>query len=295
MPNQWLIVGFRSGTQGPCIFTDLGVGMDAKTIASFFAIFAGGLVAGYLAFGANSPDAEKPIAAASVAAAGPIDEASVRRIVEAYIIENPAVIMRSVDDYQRGGSMLQIEAQAQPYLAALLKPEGAGILGDPDAEVKIIEFFDYQCPHCKANYGVLRRLLAEDPTVALMPKFLPILGDGSENDMSLYSARAAEAARLQGKFAAFHEALMASRIPLSREGISGVAESVGLDVPKMVQDITSEQVVRVVAEARAVADEIGISQMGTPGYIIGGKVMIGAAPDSYERLKAMIEAARTGD
>lgn len=276
--------------------------MDIKTLFVFVAIFAGGLGAGYMVFGGDSAGGktgtsgtgwQKQTASADLATNGKtVDEAEVRRIVEAYIIENPTVIMRSVDDYQRGGFVRQIEVQAEPYLAALQQPKDAPILGDSAAEVKIIEFFDYQCPHCKSNYSVLQRLLAEDPTIALMPKFLPILGDGSENDMSLYAAHAAEAVRLQGKFASFHEALMASQLPLSRDNISQIAASVGVDVVQMVQDLASEQVERTVAESKLIADEIGMSQAGTPGYIIGGKVMIGAAPDSYERLKAMIEAAR---
>jgi len=270
--------------------------VSVKNFLIILVVFAAGIGAGAFYQGSDTKpapiDAGQSVSLAPAFKDAALDETAVRRIIEAYIKENPVVIMRSVDDYQRGGSMRQIEAQAEPYLATLQKTEGAPILGDTEAEVKIIEFFDYQCPHCKANYGVLQRLLKEDPTVALMPKFLPILGDGSENDMSLYSARAAEAARLQGKFATFHEALMASSLPISPENIAQIAASIGLNVPQLVRDLSSDAVGRTVAEARQLADEIGISQMGTPGYIIGGKVMIGAAPDSYERLKAMIEAAR---
>jgi len=278
----------------------MGVFVSVKNLVIIILIFGAGLGAGHFLFAAEDKGTSKPdLATQNVASVGgvnaAVDEAAVRRIVEAYIKENPTVIMQSVNDFQQNGQVNQLEARAEPYLAALQETAGSGIIGDVDAEVKIIEFFDYQCPHCKANYGVLQRLLAEDKTIALMPKFLPILGDGSENDMSLYAARAAEAARMQGQFAPFHEALMQSKLPLSRAGVQQIAASVGLDVERLKLDIAGEQVAKVVAQSRAIADEIGVSAAGTPAYIIGGKVMIGAAPDSYERLKAMVEAARHSD
>jgi len=272
--------------------------MSFKAFIVTVFVFAAGLGAGYFIFAAEG---NVPMPAVQTAVAVPAsvqseaiitDEAAVRRIVEAYIKENPVVIMQSVNDFQQNGQLRQIEARAEPYLAVLQKTEGSAVVGADSAQVKIIEFFDYQCPHCKANYGVLQQLLAEDSSVALMPKYLPILGDGSDNDMSLYGARAAEAARLQGKFVPFHEALMQSQLPLSRESVEAVALRVGIDIIRFNHDVRSEQVAEAIAASRAIADEIGISQAGTPGYIVGGKVMIGAAPDSYDRLKAMIEAAR---
>lgn len=276
--------------------------MSFKAIVAVVFVFVAGLGAGYLVFGAQSvppvvaEDTAAPVAESlTVPAPATMDEAEVRRIVEAYIKENPVVIMQSVSEYQQFGQLREMAARAEPYLEMLQATENAGIVGDAAAEVKIIEYFDYQCPHCKANYTVLARLLAEDKTVALMPKYLPILGDGSENDMSLYGARAAEAARLQGKFAAFHEAMIQSELPISREGVDVIAARVGLDVARLHRDMASPAVERAISDSRALADEIGISQAGTPGYIIGKQVMIGAAPDSYERLKAMIEAARAGE
>lgn len=274
--------------------------MSLKTFLVICVVFVGGLGAGYALFAPAAeyqPVPEQSLAAVPVETAhvGAMDEAEVRRIVEAYIRENPVVIMQSVSEYQQFGQLREMAARAEPYMAMMQETDGAGVVGRTDAAVKIIEFFDYQCPHCKANYSVLQRLLDEDQSVALMPKYLPILGDGSDNDMSLYAARAAEAARLQGKFAPFHEAMIESQLPVSREGVLQIAEAVGLDTERWLSDLASPEVAQVINESRALADEIGISQAGTPGYIIGGQVMIGAAPDSYERLKAMIEAARPAE
>lgn len=274
--------------------------MSVKSILAAIVLFITGLGAGYLVFsgeggvGINGPVEENSSTTLALKnnTTGNMNEAAVRRIVEAYIVENPTVILASLDDYQRNGFLGDIETRAGPFVAHLENLDGASVVGPADPEVKIIEFFDYQCPHCKANYSVLRRLLDEDPTIALMPKHLPILGDGSASDMSLFGARAAEAARLQGKFAAFHEGLMAREAPLTRSGVLSVAEAIGLDMNQFNVAVASDAVAAAVEESRAIAQDIGIMQAGTPGYIIGGKVMIGAAPDAYERLKAMVEAAR---
>lgn len=266
--------------------------MSVKAIVAFLVVFIVGVGAGqFMSLGSDGGDDVAP----TVASASPsLAEADVNRIIEAYIMENPTVIMRSVDEYQRGGSLAQIEERAVPFLATLQEAENAGVIGAASADVKIIEFFDYQCPHCKANFDVLRRLLDEDASLALMPKYLPILGDGSADDMSHYAARAAEASRLQGKFAAFHESLMASQLPISRDSVEAVARGIGVDVGQMHRDMESAIVVQAVNDSRAIADDIGISAAGTPGYIIGGKVIIGASPDSYDRMKAMIADARRG-
>lgn len=275
------------------VFLVRGSVVQAKHFLAFIVVFLGGLGAGFVFFGAGDEGGSvRSSAPASEAAGAALDEAGVRRIVEAYIVENPVVIMRSVEDYQRNGFLRDIEARAEPFIDHLESLEGAARLGAAAPEVTIVEFFDYQCPHCKANYPVLERLLAEDPTIALLPKHLPILGDGSENDMSLYAARAAEAARLQGKFAPFHAGLMARETPLTRESVLAVAQDIGLDTAAFLAAIESPEVAAVVAQSRDIAADIGVMNAGTPGYIVGGKVMIGAAPDAYERLKAMIEEAR---
>lgn len=270
----------------------------SKSVLAVLAALFIGLGSGYVLWGgpvtvneqaarATELDGDRP----APAIAG-MSEAGIRQIVEDYIIENPVVIMQSVDDYQRNGFVRQIEERAADFVQVLESVDDAATIGDATAPIKIVEFFDYQCPHCKSNYPVLERILSENSNVVLLPKHLPILGDGSDQDMSLLAARAAEAARLQGRFAEFHEALMAREVPLTRASIMATAEAAGLQMDQLRSDIESEAVVSAVDASRAIAMDIGIAQAGTPGYIIGGKVMIGAGPDSYERLNALIDEAR---
>lgn len=265
-------------------------------LLSFGFVFAIGIGSGYVFFGnTQQPEIGLTTTHSKTAELTMLTESDVTALIHDYIAANPQEIMQSIDDFQRNGFTRQIENQVAPFLATLENTDGVPIIGTYDSDVKIIEFFDYQCPHCKANYSVLHRILEEDKSVALMPKYLPILGDGSENDMSLHAAHAAEAARLQDKFSAFHEALMMSQLPVSRESVLTAALSANLDIERFQSDLQSSPVREKVSQSRKLADEIGMSRAGTPGYIIGGKIMIGAAPDSYDRLKTMIAAARLSD
>ncbi|UTW58729.1 DsbA family protein [Kordiimonas sp. SCSIO 12603] len=221
-----------------------------------------------------------------------ITEAEITGMIAEYIKKNPEAILQSVNDYQQFGYLRQIEEQAHPFLAILEQTEDAPLVGDSGAPVKVIEFFDYQCPHCKANYGVLEQLLAANPDAVLLPKYLPILGDRSENDMSLYAAKAAEAARKQNKFPEFHKALLESRIPLSRPVISQMAIDLGLNMERFQIDIESADIAKFISDGLKLAEEIGMLQAGTPGYIIGGKVMIGAGDNALERLQGMVDDSR---
>lgn len=268
--------------------------MDVKSAVSIGLVFVGGLGGGYVLRGDMSASGAPAVAAKGSGDGGSsgLTEAQVNKLVEAYILKNPTVIMASVDDYQRNGFLRQIEGQVAPFVEVLEDTTNVAMMGAADPAVKIIEFFDYQCPHCKANHEVLNQLLADDPTIALLPKHLPILGDGSADDMSLYAAMAAEAARLQGKFEPMHRALMDRQVPLSRETINASAQAIGLDMDRFYKDAASDAVRQTVERSRDLATEIGIAQAGTPGYIVGGKVMIGAAPDSYDRLRKMVEEAR---
>ena len=104
----------------------------------------------------------------------------------------------------------QAEAQAATAASVLTKERttlerdpNAPILGNPDGDVTIVEFFDYNCPYCKRAMPEVNALMAEDTNVRLVLREWPILSEGSA-----FAARAALASRQQGKYAEMHEALM---------------------------------------------------------------------------------------
>ena len=143
------------------------------------------------------------------------------------------------------------------------------IFGNPDGNVTVVEFFDYRCPYCRK---VTERLLAtvkRDGNIRLVFKELPILGSRSD-----YAARAALAAKNQGRYLDFHRALMRSNGRLTRKRVLSIANSVGVDTVRLRADMQSPEIDDAIAANRDMARKLGIG--GTPAFVIADRTVRGA-------------------
>jgi protein-disulfide isomerase len=161
-------------------------------------------------------------------------------------------------------------------------------LGDPDGKVTLVEFFDYSCGYCKRALPDMLTLLKDDPKLKVVLKEFPILGPGS-----VEAARVAIAVRMQDpggqKYLAFHQELLGSPGPASKDKALAAAKDQGLDMARLQQDMASDEVSATLAEDMKLAGTLGIT--GTPGYVVGNKVVIGAV--GLDNLKGQIDSART--
>lgn len=143
---------------------------------------------------------------------------------------------------------------------------GAPSIGNPKADVTIVEFFDYTCPYCKAVEPRLEALLKADPRVRLVLKEFPILAPES-----MIAAKAALAAMRQGKYGAYHNAMMRFEGRLTEADIFGMAKAAGLDVARLKRDMNapavSDQIISVFNQAR------GIRVFQTPAFIVNGRLL----------------------
>jgi protein-disulfide isomerase len=156
---------------------------------------------------------------------------------------------------------------------------------NPAATVVIL--YDYECPYCKAIQPTLARLLQERSDVAVIYKEFPILGPAS-----VFAAKVSLAAVGQGKYSAFHAALLASKIPehqLTEEQILAMAKGAALDVDRLKTDMNAPAIEAKIAANKALASNLGIQ--GTPGVIIGNQLVPGTLP--YDRLVQLIEEAKS--
>lgn len=160
-------------------------------------------------------------------------------------------------------------------------------LGNPDGDVTLVEFFDYSCGYCKRALPDLLTLLKDDPKLKIVLKELPILGPGS-----LDAARVAIAVRMQDpdgqKYIAFHQELLGGQGSASREKALAAAKGQGLDMTRLEQDLASDEITATIKEDVQLASAIGIT--GTPGYVVGKDVVLGAV--GIAELKRQIAAAR---
>ena len=152
----------------------------------------------------------------------------------------------------------------------LLRDPGTLVVGNPNGDVTLVEFFDYRCSYCKAAEPRLRSLVATDPGVRLVMKDFPIL-----TPESLIASKAALASRKQGKHEVFHHALMDHRGNLTEDEIFRIAHSVSLNTDRLRADMDAPEVADQIISNFNLARALKISV--TPGFIVDDRVLSGVS------------------
>ena len=165
----------------------------------------------------------------------------------------------------------------------LLDDPGSPVIGNPNGDVTIVEFFDYRCPYCKIMDPRMMGLVAHDPKLRLVMKEYPIL-----SAQSVTAARVALVAARHGKYKPFHEALYALSGPLDEGKIMAAAKSVGLDPAGIRTEMTERSIDAELQRTHALGALLGVR--GTPAFVIDGAIIPGAVP--IEELTTRIAAAR---
>ncbi|MFC4349972.1 DsbA family protein [Fodinicurvata halophila] len=205
------------------------------------------------------------------------------RVVENYILENPEIILRALEVLE---TRKQEEAQRSRQQAleenrdALFRDQTTPVLGNPDGQLTLVEFFDYQCGYCKEASPGLQQLLERNAEVRLVMKEFPILGQAS-----MTAARAALAAREQDRYEELHWALMAHRGQLDENRIMDIAEEAGLDTEQLREDMGSPHIDEELRRNYALAENLNINS--TPTFVTPSAVIPGALP--ADRLESMLE------
>lgn len=210
----------------------------------------------------------------------------IEKIVREYLLNNPEVLFEAAERHREKQRRLRKErdrAILRKHRKMILADPHSFVGGNPDGDVTVVEFFDYRCGYCKRFAPVLEKIKRQDPKLRVVYKEFPILGPDS-----FKGAQAALAARNQGRYVEFHEALMRVRGALDNEAIMAAARSVGLDTDRLGKDMQSPTILDILGNNRKLAAALGID--GTPALIVGDEIVRGAIP--FERLAEMIAMAR---
>ncbi len=207
-----------------------------------------------------------------------------------YLIANPEVIRDAIDELQR---KQEVEDQAAQVAAIsdnrdlLFSSPRQVVMGNPDGDVTLIEFFDYNCGYCRRAVADVQQLMADDPNLKVVLKEFPVLGEGS-----MEASQVSIAVRILApdKAGDFHDALLAQSGQVNAEVALAVAESLGLDRAALEETMVSDEVRDTIGEAYALAQSLSLT--GTPSYVTATGVAIGAI--GYDALKEKIATARAG-
>jgi len=207
--------------------------------------------------------------------------------IRSYLMEHPEVIIESLQQYEAKEREAQEKASTEALTVhkdRIYEHPMTPVTGNPKGDVTVVEFFDYQCGYCKRTMQNVLDLQKEDPKIRFVWKELPILGPVSE-----FAARGAMAAQKQGKYLDYHVAVMGARGQLTPDMVLKRAAAAGIDVDRLKRDMDDPEIAKYLDENLQLAHQLGIT--GTPGFIIGGKLVPGAI--GKDQMKKLVAEARS--
>ncbi len=223
---------------------------------------------------------------AAAAELSPDQRKAIEAVIEDYLVRNPEVIERALQTLEatREAEAAQaVRVALKTYHKDLVDQPKTPVAGNINGDVTMVEFFDYRCGVCRRVHPVLDTLMESDDGIRRVYKEWPILGPDS-----VYASRAALASRAQGRYHAFHDALMENRGGLDKAGVLRVASRIGMDAAKLQRDMESREITAIISRNFAVAEALQIT--GTPSFVIGDQVIRGGR--DLATMKRLIAQAR---
>jgi protein-disulfide isomerase len=189
---------------------------------------------------------------------------------------DPFVGLEAKEDGPSADTIAEVEAD----LCKALYPDA----GDDPSIVPVASFSDYYCPYCRVQMRRLADLAEErDSGVAVSWHELPLLGEGSER-----AAQAALAAKRQGAYIAFQEALWKTAFQPGRDYLLRLSETIGIDGERLINDMQSRDIAEDIMVSKALSRLFGF--IGTPAMVVGGTVIQGEITDAV--LRRVVEVER---
>ncbi|MGE0023768.1 MAG: DsbA family protein, partial [Hyphomicrobium sp.] len=221
----------------------------------------------------------------------PEQKRAIEGIVKDYLVQNPEILVEVQTALETKAA--KEEAERTKKLVAehakdIYRAPNAPVAGNPNGDITVVEFFDYNCGYCKRGFSEVAKLVEQDKNVRVVFKEFPILRDESEQ-----AAKVALAARMQGKYWEVHRDLIQTKGLVNEAVALKVAEAHGLDMAKLKADMVSPEVKAELDRVKELANKLGVN--GTPHFLVGDQA-IGGAPDNlYDVLEShVVELRKTG-
>ncbi|HEY1631904.1 MAG TPA: thioredoxin domain-containing protein [Rhizomicrobium sp.] len=204
-----------------------------------------------------------------------------------YLIDHPEVMVEMVQALQARDAQKENDTRQAAVdklgVKAFLDPRVAYVTGPANAKNTVVEFFDYNCPFCRASTPAMTKFYAAHKNDTRFA-FIEYPFKGPE---SVTAARAAIAARKQpGKYVDFHFLMMNGDEITSDESVMAAARKAGLDIAKLKADMQDTNIDLVIARAHTLGDAAKVT--GTPTFIVNGKARDGQIDE--KKLDAMVKA-----
>lgn len=214
----------------------------------------------------------------------------IEKIVHHYLVNNPEILIEATNvlqKRQRNAFMERVQTMVAENSVELLSADSPQS-GNPKGDVAIVEFFDYQCVHCKNMRKVLDTVANTDKNVRIIYKEFPIFGPTSN-----FASSAALAANKQGKYKVLHDALLGIKEKLTETKVMDIAKAKGFNIRKLKADALSKAIMTELRKNEELGRKLGIN--ATPAFIIaknnkddvGKPVFVGGAMPPQQLMKAL--------
>ncbi len=218
----------------------------------------------------------------------------VEHVIHDYLVGNPEVLIEASQALQQK-QQKDLQDQAKTAISTnsdALFNEKLSLAGNLKGAITLVEFFDYQCIHCKKMTPILNDLMSKNANLRVIYKEFPIFGKSSE-----LASRVALAAALQGKYQQVHELLLTLDKRLNENIVMNAIKTLGLDMSKLKKDMNSQDISKQLDANRSLAEKLHL--MGTPAFIVAstpaGHLKAGSLPEfvpgaaSKESLQSLID------
>ncbi|QKV18012.1 DsbA family protein [Oricola thermophila] len=215
-----------------------------------------------------------PAATGPAAAFDDAERKEIETIVRDYLLANPEVLLE-VQQALTAKQMAEQRDQQQKAIASksdsIFGDSRDPVLGNPEGNVTIVEFFDYNCGYCKRALTDMVSMMEGDSELRFVLKEFPILGPESEE-----AHRVAFAFHdlHPDRYTEFHLRLLGGEGRANEESAMRIALDLGADEAALRRQMEDDSVIERIRDTYQLATELGIS--GTPAYVIGDEVVSGA-------------------
>ena len=213
----------------------------------------------------------------------------IEALIRSHLLANPDIITDAIDELRARQGQAELAAVSDVIAAnaqVIFDSDRQVVIGNPQGDVTLVEFFDYNCPYCRGMVADVQRLIEEDPGLRVVLKEFPVLEEGS-----VEAARVAVAIRLTApeKYQAFHLALLSEPGSVNGDRALAVAEEIGIDPETLRPLLDSTEVAETINEVYEIADLLNVN--GTPSFVTANEVLEGAV--AIETLRSKIAEVRS--
>lgn len=210
----------------------------------------------------------------------------IEKIIREYLLSHPELLQDVMVELEKRQTAAEAEKHrnaVKEHADAIFNSPRQVTLGNPQGDVAVVEFFDYNCGYCKLIAPEVLALIRANPDVRFVFKDMTIFGEASE-----YAAAGAHLTKAGGKYLDVHRAFMAEK-PLEDDDVARILTLNGVSPAAARERQQSAEQRKYLEDQHQLAAALGIQ--GTPAFVVGDVMIPGADPLA---LKQAIAAVKQG-